>query len=69
MEKELLDVLNRFRAIHGYPRLPKGPNPPYCSFCGRSKEETEALVAGMDAYICGDCANEARRLLIREEEK
>ena len=26
-----------------------------CSFCGRAEEEVKLLIAGNDAYICGDC--------------
>lgn len=64
-EKELLDALNQLRAIRGDPPLTEFPEPPYCSFCGRSKKEMGALVEGLDAHICADCAGEARRLLLR----
>lgn len=65
-QKELLDALNQLRAIQGEPPLTKLPEPPFCSFCGRSKDEVGALVAGVsDAHICFDCAGEARRLLLR----
>jgi hypothetical protein len=65
VEAELLDSLNQLRAIHGGRPLTKLPEPPYCSFCGRSKEEVGALVEGIGAHICVDCAEEARRLLLR----
>lgn len=65
-QKELLDALNQLRAIRGEPQLTKLPGPPFCSFCGRSKDEVGSLVAGVsDAHICFDCAGEARKLLLR----
>jgi len=65
VEKELLDTLNQIRAIRGDSPLTEFPEPPYCSFCGRSKKEMGALVVGLDAHICIDCADEARRQLLR----
>jgi len=65
VEQELLATLNQLRAMRGDPPLTEFPEPPYCSFCGRSKKEMGALVAGMDAYICVECAGEARTLLLR----
>lgn len=37
-----------------------------CSFCGRPKEETNILIAGMDAHICDYCINQAK-IIIDEE--
>ena len=65
VEKELLHAFNQLRAIRGYPPLTEHPEPPYCSFCGRPKNEMGALVEGVNAYICLDCAGEARNLLLR----
>ena len=31
-------------------------NPRYCAFCGRSEGEVEALITGIEASICNDCA-------------
>jgi hypothetical protein len=65
-QNELLNAFNQLRALRGEPLLIKLPEPPFCSFCGRSKDEVGALVAGVsDAHICFDCAGEARKLLIR----
>ena len=64
-QKELLDALNQLRAIRGDPPLTAMPEPPYCSFCGRAKSEVGALVEGLDAHICGEWADEARRLMLR----
>lgn len=65
IEKEFLTLANQLRAIQGYPPLTERPEPPYCSFCGRSKREMGALVEGIDAHICAECATEARRILLR----
>ena len=64
IEREFLVLLNQLRAIHGYSELSELPEPPFCSFCGRSKQEMGALVEGRDAHICIDCAAEARRVLL-----
>lgn len=64
IEKELLDTLNKIRAIRGYPPLVEFPDPPFCSFCGRSKKEMGALAVGLEAHICIECANEARSQLL-----
>ena len=32
-----------------------------CSFCGRKKEETEILIAGIDAHICDACIEQAAK--------
>jgi len=37
-----------------------------CSFCGRPKEETGVLIAGMDAHICNHCVEQAQ-MIVREE--
>ena len=40
-----------------------------CSFCGRSKPETDLLIAGLDAHICDNCINQAHGILIQENDK
>ena len=40
-----------------------------CSFCGRSKSETDLLIAGLDAHICDNCINQAHGILIQENDK
>lgn len=37
-----------------------------CSFCGRTKENAEMLIAGMEAHICEHCVKQAEDI-IREE--
>ncbi len=35
----------------------------YCSFCGREKEDTEMLIAGIDAHICEMCVEHAHKIV------
>ena len=37
-----------------------------CSFCGRKKEETNLLIAGVDAHICDSCVSQAHGILAEE---
>ena len=37
-----------------------------CSFCGRKKEETNLLIAGVDAHICDNCITQAYGILAEE---
>jgi ATP-dependent Clp protease ATP-binding subunit ClpX len=39
-----------------------------CSFCGRSKPETQLLIAGLDAHICDRCINQAHGIVLEESE-
>jgi ATP-dependent Clp protease ATP-binding subunit ClpX len=39
-----------------------------CSFCGRPRKDTNLLVAGVDAFICDLCAEQAN-IIVREELK
>ncbi|MGY5355478.1 ATP-dependent Clp protease ATP-binding subunit ClpX [Wenyingzhuangia sp. IMCC45467] len=40
-----------------------------CSFCGRKKEETNLLIAGVDAHICDSCVSQAYGILSEEIEE
>ena len=42
-------------------------NEPRCSFCGRSQNEVQKLIAGPGVYICDECIAVAQHIL--EEEK
>ncbi len=64
--KEVLNAANELRKLRGEAPLEGVPEPPFCSFCGRSKGEVGALAEGPSVYICLACANEAARLLRRE---
>lgn len=37
-----------------------------CSFCGRSRSEVELLIAGMNGFICDQCANQAINIVNEE---
>lgn len=38
-----------------------------CSFCGKNRNETKILIAGIDGYICNDCVEQAQ-LILKEEQ-
>ena len=40
-----------------------------CSFCGRLKDQTNLLVAGLDAHICDRCINQASDILTEDISK
>ena len=42
--------------------------PIHCSFCGRSKEDVDVLIAGVTGHICDHCIEQAGGIL-REEKK
>src|SRR5690554_5674678 len=37
-----------------------------CSFCGRSKADTDILISGIDAQICNHCVEQAHGIVIEE---
>ena len=39
-----------------------------CSFCGRSKQETDILIAGMTGHICNLCISQAHEIISEEVE-
>ena len=38
----------------------------HCSFCGRSRDEVEILIAGQDGHICENCVEHAREIIEQE---
>jgi hypothetical protein len=36
-----------------------------CSFCGKSRDEARALIAGDSAFICDECVAKAAKALKR----
>lgn len=38
----------------------------YCSFCGRGKDETLILIAGIDGHICENCVAQAQQIMEEE---
>jgi ATP-dependent Clp protease ATP-binding subunit ClpX len=39
------------------PQKPRGNSKIHCSFCGRSPEEVQSIIAGPDVYICDVCVS------------
>src|SRR6218665_1436011 len=39
---------------------------PYCSFCGRRKNEVELLISGTEANICNYCVEQGHQLVQQE---
>ena len=37
-----------------------------CSFCGKKKDQTKLLIAGIDAHICDLCIEQANGIIIQE---
>ena len=37
-----------------------------CSFCGKKKDQTSLLIAGIDAHICDGCIEQANGIIIQE---
>lgn len=40
----------------------------HCSFCGRSRNEVQFLISGLEALICENCATQAFRIINEEQE-
>lgn len=38
-----------------------------CSFCGRSQDEVDRIIAGPGVYICNECAKLCNEILSEEE--
>lgn len=38
----------------------------HCSFCGRSRDEVEILIAGQDGHICENCVEHAQEIIDQE---
>ena len=36
-----------------------------CSFCGKKKDQTKLLIAGIDAHICEVCIEQANGIIIQ----
>lgn len=41
--------------------------PPFCSFCGRGRDEYDRLVQGPQAYICNLCLDASARLVADDD--
>ncbi len=40
-----------------------------CSFCGKSQDEVEKLIAGPDVYICDECIELCNEIVLEEDDK
>ena len=38
-----------------------------CSFCGKSREDVELLIAGVTGHICNNCITQAHNIIQEEE--
>ena len=37
-----------------------------CSFCGRDKQDTNVLIAGITGHICDNCITQAQNIIAEE---
>lgn len=44
-------------------------NDVYCSFCGKSQDEVNKIIAGPDVYICDECVELCRTIIADEVDK
>jgi hypothetical protein len=62
--EELHNATNKLRKMKGQPPKPFVPaEPPFCSFCGKGRNEVRALVEGPSVYICDECVASAQQIL------
>jgi ATP-dependent Clp protease ATP-binding subunit ClpX len=40
----------------------------HCSFCGRDKQDTQVLIAGIQGHICDQCIQQAHRIVKEEQD-
>ena len=57
----LLEIESEFSGIK-----PNEHEPPFCSFCGKGKDEYKRLVAGPSVHICDECIIKSVEILIHE---
>jgi ATP-dependent Clp protease ATP-binding subunit ClpX len=41
-------------------------NPNKCSFCGKTKDDVQILISGLDGYICENCITQAKEIVDAE---
>ena len=72
-QQELRDAANAIKRMAGLPAEPTPPyeksnrGGPYCSFCGKSKNEVQVLIAGPSVHICNECITACQKII--EEQK
>ena len=59
--KRLFEIECQFSGIK-----PDAQEPPFCSFCGKGKDEYKKLVAGPAVNICNECVLKSAELLAIE---
>ncbi len=65
--RELQEATNELRKLRGEaPEEEIVPEPPFCSFCGKGKNEYRRLVQGPEVYICDECVLECIKILDEE---
>ena len=61
---EIHDASDKLRALRGTgPKSRPEPEPPYCSFCGRGKNEYRHIIEGPSVYICDLCVSGCQDIL------
>jgi hypothetical protein len=63
VKAEMLAALNDLRKLRGEEPLSRLPEAPFCSFCGKGKDEVNGMIEGLNAFICSECIFDAQRLL------
>jgi len=68
--QKLLQIIGRKLEIaeNNYIKPPKLKPQLQCSFCGKSQNEVEKLIAGLNVFICNECVKLAQEI-IEEERK
>ncbi|MCA3017435.1 MAG: ClpX C4-type zinc finger protein [Rhodocyclaceae bacterium] len=67
VQLELLKLTNELRELRGEPPAQALPEAPFCSFCGRGKNEVGGMIEGISGHICDACAAEASRIFRTRE--
>ena len=49
--------------------MPKGDKTIRCSFCGKTQEEVERIIAGPGVYICDECIELCAAIMNEESEE
>lgn len=75
-ERELEAAINSLRKYQGIEAIPyrqRNPlqqaEPPFCSFCGKGKNEVQCLVAGPAVFICNECVTLAAEFVAANSER
>ena len=62
--RELIDAENELRKMAGEPEKQYiKAEPPFCSFCGKGKNEVKAMLTGPSVYICNECVLKCQKIL------